>query len=262
VEASVPGGRIAWQEVAVTRIVEQTPTVKSFFLMPQRWTSFVAGQHVDVRLTAPDGYQAERSYSVGSAPGAPEVELVIERLTEGEVSPFFHEVVMPGDAIEIRGPIGGHFVWRKEDGGPVLLVGGGSGVVPLMSMLRARAALAPDVPMALVYSARTVGDVIFRNEMLARAEAEPGFALHVAVTRETPADERFHAGRIDAALIGEVLAGLGGAPRHAYVCGSNPFVDAATGLLIDMGVRFETIRTERYGGEPAEGGTAPALPEE
>ena len=261
-EGSIPGGRLAWQEAAVTRIVDQTPTVKSFFVMPQRWTSFVAGQHVDVRLTAPDGYQAERSYSVGSAPEASEVELVIERLDDGEVSPFFHEVVMPGDAIELRGPIGGHFVWRKDDGGPVLLVGGGSGVVPLMSMLRARAAAAPEVPMALVYSARTVGGVIFRDELLARAEAEPGLAVYVTVTRERPTDRRFRAGRIDAAFMGEVLAGLGGPPRHTYVCGADAFVDAATGLLIDMGVSFETIRTERYGGEPTDEGAARVLPEE
>ncbi len=261
-EASVPGGRIAWQEAAVTRIVDQTPTVKSFFLMPEHWRSFVAGQHVDVRLTAPDGYRAERSYSVGSAPGASEVELVIERLDEGEVSPFFHEVVMPGDAIEIRGPIGGHFVWRRDDGGPVLLVGGGSGVVPLMSMLRSRSASAPEVPMAIVYSARTVNDVIFRDELFARADAEPGLALYATVTRETPADARFRAGRINAALMGEAVAGLGGPPRHTYVCGANAFVDAATGLLIDMGVPFETIRTERYGGEPTSEGAAPSQPEE
>jgi ferredoxin-NADP reductase len=262
VDASVPGGRLAWQEAAVTRIVEQTPTVKSFFLMPEHWTAFVAGQHVDVRLTAPDGYHAERSYSVGSAPGAAEVELVIERLDDGEVSPFFHEVVMPGDAIEIRGPIGGHFFWRREDGGPVLLVGGGSGVVPLMSMVRARAALAPEVPMALIYSARAVDDVVFRDELLGRAEAEPGFALYATVTRETPADARFRAGRIDAGLVGDALAGLGGTPRRTYACGSNAFVDASTRLLLDLGVPFETIRTERYGDEPAAVGAQRTLPEE
>lgn len=260
-EVSVPGGRIAWQEAAVTRIVDRTPTVKSFFLTPEHWRSFVAGQHVDVRLTAPDGYQAERSYSVASAPGASEVELVIERLDDGEVSPFFHEVVMIGDAIEIRGPIGGHFVWREDDGGPVLLVGGGSGAVPLVSMLRARAAAVPEVPMALIYSTRTVSEMIFRDELIARADSEPNLAVYATVTRETPSDARFRSGRIDAGLIGEVLAGLGGAPRHTYACGSNAFVDASTRLLLDMGVPFETIRTERYGGEPASA-SSEALPEE
>ena len=257
---TAPAGRIAWQEASVTRIVTQTPTVKSFFLRPERWGGFTAGQHVDVRLTAPDGYQAQRSYSIGSAPEAPEVELAIERLDDGEVSPFFHDVVVAGDAIEMRGPIGGHFVWRQGDGGPLLLMGGGSGVVPLMSILRHRAAAGPSVAAALVYSARTVADVIFRDELLARAEAEPGMSLFAAITRETPGDRGLRFGRIDAALVSEVLGGFDGLPRHTYVCGATAFVDVATRLIIDMGVAFPTIRTERYGGDPARAGTT-AVPE-
>ena len=249
--AAVPAGRIAWQEATVERIVPQTPTVKSFFLAPTRWTSFVAGQHVDVRLTAPDGYQAQRSYSIGSAPEAPEVELVIERLDDGEISPFFHQVVVPGDRIGMRGPNGGHFIWSGSDGGPLLVIGGGSGVVPLMSMLRHRANVAPGVPAVLIYSARRVAEVIFREELLARAAAEPGLTLVVTLTRERPADERLRRGRIDGDLVAEVLTGMGGAPRHAYVCGPTQFVDVASRLLVDLGVPLASIRTERFGGDPA-----------
>ncbi|MEX0853194.1 MAG: FAD-binding oxidoreductase [Bauldia sp.] len=254
----VAPGRIAWQPATVARILAQTPTVKSFFVKPERWTSFVAGQHVDVRLTAPDGYQAQRSYSIGSAPGAPEVELVIERLDTGEVSPFFHDVVAAGDTIELRGPIGGHFTWREQDGGPLLLMGGGSGVVPLVSIARHRATVAAEVPTVLVYSARQMADVIFRDELVARAAGDRGLTLVVTITREQPSDRRFRGGRIDRDLVGEVLAGLGTKPRHTYVCGANAFVDVASRLLLDMGVPFASIRTERYGGDPARetGGTA------
>src|SRR5260221_1635811 len=151
--------RLVWQEAKVSKIVGQTPAVKGFSLRPPTWGPFLAGQHVDVRLTAPDGYQAQRSYSIGSAPEDADIELVIERLASGEVSPFFHEAVVVGDAIEMRGPIGGHFVWRADDGGPLLLVGGGSGVVPLMSILRHRANRATDVPTTLVYSVRQEADL-------------------------------------------------------------------------------------------------------
>ena len=262
-DEAVATGHIAWQEATVSRIAVQTPTVKSFFLKPPRWTSFMAGQHVDVRLTAPDGYQAQRSYSIGSAPETPEVELVIERLDDGEVSPFFHDLVQLGDAIELRGPIGGHFIWTADDGGPVLLVGGGSGVVPLMSILRHRAAVAPDVAVTLVYSVRHMADVIFHDELIARSEQDAGFTLFATVTREKPMDARLRSGRIDRALVAEALAGLGGVqPRHTYVCGATAFVDVASRLLLDMGVAFASIRTERYGGDPArEGGRTVPVPE-
>ena len=243
--------QLAWQEATIVRIAAETGRVKSFFLRPERWHGFMAGQHVDVRLTAPDGYHAQRSYSIASAPEDPEVELVIERLDEGEVSPFFHEVVAPGDSIELRGPIGGHFTWGKGDGGPILLVGGGSGVVPLVSMLRHRARVAPEVPAILVYSSRAMDEVIFRDELIARAEAEPNLRLILTLTRESSANVRFRSGRIDMPLFREVLGRLGGVPRHTYVCGSTAFVDAATRLVIDAGVPFPSIRTERYGGDPA-----------
>ncbi|MCB1487568.1 MAG: ferredoxin reductase [Bauldia sp.] len=246
--------RIAWQDATITAIETQTPTVKSFWLEPAAPFVFVAGQHVDVRLTAPDGYQAERSYSIGSAPGGGAIELVIERLDDGEVSSFFHDIAETGDAIEIRGPIGGHFNWSPGDPGPVLLVGGGSGVVPLVSMLRRRAAAAPEERFSLVYSARSWDEVIFRDELMRRAREEEGFSLALTLTREIAPFPGVGSGRIDRMLLAETLAGFGEMmPALTFVCGSNAFVEVATMLLLELGLPFESIRTERYGGAHAEG---------
>jgi ferredoxin-NADP reductase len=254
--------RLVWQGARVNRIVDETPTVKSYFLEPKDWPGFMAGQHVDVRLTAPDGYQAQRSYSIGSAPEDPEVELVIEKLDSGEVSPFFHDIVQQGDTIELRGPIGGHFTWQKKDGGPLLLVGGGSGVVPMMSILRHRMNVAPEVRTVLIYSVRHYNDIIFREEIFARAAKDPNVSIVVTVTRETPTDPRVRSGRIDDRLVADVFGMLGGEmPRRAYVCGANAFVDVASRLLLDMGVPFPAIKTERYGGDPARAGETGAVPE-
>ncbi len=245
--------RISWQQATVTAIVAQTPTVKSYILRPAEPFAFVAGQHVDVRLTAPDGYQAERSYSIGSAPGADTVELVIERLEDGEVSLFFHEVVEIGDTVEIRGPIGGHFNWSPADGGPILLVGGGSGVVPLMSMLRARAGAAVDYPFSLIYSARYWDEVIFREELLRRAREDPGFSLILTLTRDTAPIPGVGSKRIDRMLLAETLMLFGDQlPMLTFVCGATAFVEVASMLLIELGVPFGSIRTERYGGGHAE----------
>ena len=251
--SAIGGARLDWKEATVEEVVVQTPTVKSFFLRPPDWPGFIAGQHVDIRLTAPDGYQAERSYSIGSSPASPAVELVIEKLENGEVSPFFHDVVEPGDTIEMRGPIGGHFNWRPADGGPLLLIGGGSGVVPLMSMARLQRAAAPSVRTILVYSARRLDDVIFREELLATPGADSGFSLVMTLTREPDPPAGVHKGRIDMKLTDSVLASLGAMPRHTFVCGSSAFVDVATMLLIDAGIPFGSIRTERFGGDPAGG---------
>lgn len=247
---AAPTERFDWQEAAVARIAAQTGRVKSFFLELPKWNGFMAGQHVDVRLSAPDGYQAQRSYSIASAPEDREIELVVERLEEGEVSPFFHEVVAVGDTVEVRGPIGGYFTWGKRDGGPLLLVGGGSGVVPLVSILRHRANVAPDVPAVLVYSSRAMDEVIFRDELIGRAEAEATLRLVLTLTRETATDVRFRSGRIDMPLFEDVLGRFGGPPRHTFVCGATAFVDAASRFLIDAGVPFPSIKTERYGGDP------------
>jgi ferredoxin-NADP reductase len=254
--------RLIWQEAKVNRVVDETPTVKSYFLSPKDWPGFMAGQHVDVRLSAPDGYQAQRSYSIGSAPESAEVELVIEKLDTGEVSPFFHDVVQAGDTIELRGPIGGHFTWQQKDGGPLLLVGGGSGVVPMMSILRHRMTVAPEVPTVLLYSVRRYADIIFREEIFQRAEKDPNLSIFVTVTREAVSDPRVRAGRIDDRLVKDVFTKLGGTPRRSYVCGANAFVDVASRLLLDMGVPFPTIKTERYGGDPARaGGAGQPVPE-
>jgi len=251
VSATAPAvGPSRWYEASIERIVRQTPRVVSVFVRASL-PVHVAGQHVDVRLTAPDGYQAQRSYSIASAPGVEPIELAIERLEDGEVSPYFHEVARSGDAFEVRGPIGGHFIWRREESDPILLVGGGSGVVPLMAMVRHRPAVAPDTPALLVYSARTWDELIFRDELLEREARESNFfALAITTTRggrERPSDfDR----RLDRALLREILARWGRFPRHVYVCGSNAFVGSVSSDLVLEGISPARIRAERYGGAP------------
>jgi ferredoxin-NADP reductase len=202
-----------------------------------------------VRLTAPDGYQAERSYSIASAPEATAaIELAIERLDDGEVSPFFHDVAEVGDAIELRGPIGGHFVWEVKDGGPLLLLGGGSGIVPLMSMLRHRAAVGSRVPALLLFSSHTWEEVIFRDELLALDVRNDGFQLALALTRDQPRREQDFGRRVDAAMVAALVGRLPEPPRHVFICGGNPFVEAAAQGAIEAGVAPSMIRTVRYGG--------------
>lgn len=242
--------RLVWQEAMVTAIAVQTPTVKSFFLKPASAFHYIAGQHVDIRLTAPDGYRAERSYSIGSAPGQDDIELAIERLDRGEVSPFFHEVVEVGDTIELRGPIGGHFNWSPEVGGPILLLAGGSGVVPLMSMVRTRRRAASSAPFVLVYSARTFDDVIFRDELMHAAATGDGFTLILTLTREPAAVATARLGRVDRALVAEALRRLGAPPRLCFVCGATAFAEVAAMFLVEAGVPPGRVRTERYGGNP------------
>ena len=249
--------RLLWQTATIRAIGIETARVKTFTLALARPFVFRAGQHVDVRLTAPDGYQAQRSYSIASAPaeggaavGA--IALTVEQLADGEVSPFFHQVAAVGDDIELRGPIGGHFVWSVEDGGPVLLLGGGSGVVPLASMLRHRAARAAASrgalePMALVLSARTFDDVIYRDELLA-LDGRDGFHCALALTRDRPRRAADHGRRIDAAMVGAAIATLGRPPALVFACGSNAFVNAASDAALAAGIPATRIRTERYGG--------------
>jgi ferredoxin-NADP reductase len=238
---------LRWQEAVIERVVRQTPRVVSVFVRATL-ADHEAGQHVDVRLTAPDGYQAQRSYSIASAPGAPRLELAVERLEEGEVSPYFHDVAQPGDSFELRGPIGGHFVWRREDGGPILLVGGGSGVVPLVAMARQRALVAPETQALLVYSARAWDELIFRDELLEKELREPGFNLAITTTREARRRTGDFDRRLDRALLREILARWGQTPRHAYVCGSNAFVGSVTDDLVQEGIPARQVRAERYGG--------------
>mgnify|MGYP003393406682 CR=1 FL=1 len=248
VEVSPITPAIRWQKVTISKIEKRTPTVTSFFFAPSLAFSFRAGQHVEVRLTAPDGYRAQRAYSIASAPEDPNIiELAIEKLETGEVSPFFHEVAQVGDEIELRGPIGGHFIWQTSDGGPVLLAGAGSGVAPLMSMIRHHANRKSDVPMLLLLSARTWEDVIFRDELLALDAKNGAFRVVLTITREQLKREGDYGRRIDTPMIAEVLRRLPSPLKRAFVCGSNPFVTVASEALVGAGVGPGSIRTERYG---------------
>ena len=223
-----------WQIATVDEIRRETPRAKTFRLAVPMWMPHLPGQHYDVRLTAPDGYRAQRSYSVASSPlDVGEIELTIDRLDEGEVSAYFHDVVEEGDQVEVRGPFASYFVWDGEQ--PALLVGGGSGVVPLMSMLRHRRRTAPELAMRLVYSVRGADEVIYKDEL--------GDETVLTYTREIPPGWTGHTGRIDPELIAAA------APGHevAFVCGSNGFVETAAGLLLEAGFAARQIRTERFG---------------
>lgn len=237
-----------WQEAVIDRIVPRTPRVISVFLQ-LRLGAHLAGQHVDIRLTAADGYQAQRSYSIASPPAADDIELAIERLEGGEVSPFFHDVAQPGDRIEIRGPIGGHFIWSAADGGPMLLIAGGSGIVPLMAIIRAWLATEPKPSMLLVYSARTWEELVFRDELLDTQAKEPGFTFIATTTRDPRRRAEDFDRRVDRSLLQAVLTRWGRTVRGVYVCGSNEFVEAVTTGLVLESVSPERIRTERFGGK-------------
>ena len=240
---------LGWQTARIAEIVPRGARVKSFFLAPERPFVFKAGQHVDLRLTAEDGYQARRSYSIASSPGRPErLELAVEKLEDGEVSSFFHGVAQVGDEIELRGPIGGHFVWDVADGGPLLLVGAGSGVAPLMAMLRHRADQGAATPALLLLASRSWDEALFRDELIGLESRQDGFRLMIATSRDAPRRAGDHGRRFDQPMAAEALAGLPEAPRHVFICGSNAFVEAAAGALVDEGVAPGVIRTERYGG--------------
>jgi ferredoxin-NADP reductase len=238
-----------WQSCAIVEIATRTPTIKSFFLRLSETFDYTAGQHVDVRLIAPNGYTAMRSYSIASDPSNSKViELAIERLTDGEVSAFFHDVAQVGDTIELRGPLGGHFLWPGPSSRPVLLIGAGSGVVPLMAMIRYREASAEPVPVALLFSSRTWREALFRDELLELERSLPNFALALALTRE-PATRRTDFSRqIDARMVADVAARLPVSPGCAFVCGSNAFVDIAADAALALGLEARAIKTERYGG--------------
>ena len=238
---------IAWQEAVIERVVRRTPRVASIFLRAALGRHD-AGQHVDVRLSAPDGYEAQRSYSIASAPGDPVTELAVERLADGEVSTFLHDVAIPGDAIEVRGPIGGHFVWRAPDGGPVLLIAGGSGVAPFMSMIRDWASSPPTTPLLLVYSARTWNEIIFRDELLATEASQPLFHVAIATTRDLRHRPTDFERRLDAGILRDIVSRWGESPKITYICGATAFVESAAQALVANGIPTAEIRTERYGG--------------
>jgi ferredoxin-NADP reductase len=244
---------IEWQAAKLKAIRQETPRVKTFTFALPDWTPHRAGQHYDIRLTAPDGYQAQRSYSVASEPErVGEIDLTVELVENGEVSTYLHEGLVVGDLLEMRGPIGGYFVWEAAQGGPLLLVGGGSGVVPLMAMLRHRAAAGSDVPTRLLYSVRAPVDVIYGAELDALVRASPDLKVLLTYTRAEPQGWEGYARRIDQAMLEEVMAPLGSMPR-AYICGPTLLVESVATLLFQSGLPRDLIRTERFGpsGGPA-----------
>ena len=237
-----------WRTGTITAIVRRSPSVASFFFSVAGFPPFVAGQHVSVRLTAPDGYTAQRSYSIASAPEETgHIELAIERLDDGEVSPFFHDVAEVGDEIELSTPLGGYFIWKAADGGPILLIGGGAGIVPFVSMARHRARSGSTVPMVLLFSGRTKQDLLFHEELSQLSDRADGFRLIATLTRESELPDGVLAGRIDAATVDRALAALPGAPVRTFICGSNPFVENAATHVVQAGIRAATVSTERYG---------------
>ena len=246
--ADRPPSRItSWQTGVVTRIIDETYRTKTFTIQLPSWQTFLPGQHYDVRLTAPDGYQAQRSYSIASAPETQgEIDLTIEVITDGEVSPYFHQVVQPGDTIELRGPIGGPFTWSKDIPGPMLLVAGGSGIVPLMSMVRHKGRTGQDEAALLLYSARAEEDIIYRQELERLAAADVTLTVLYTLTRSQPAGWTGYARRVDPAMLAEVRTRLGQVP-NVYVCGPTSFVETVADGLVSEGIPPEKIRTERFG---------------
>jgi ferredoxin-NADP reductase len=242
--AAIPG-RLTWQAGKVIELVEETARAKTIVLDVPGWQGHRAGQHVDVRLTAEDGYQAQRSYSIASAPEDPHLELTVERLDDGEVSPYLVDDLQPGDELELRGPIGGYFVWEESLGGPLLLVGGGSGVVPLRAMLRHWAAGSRAVTPRLLYSSRSLGEVIFRDELMGLTDTD-GVDVKITLTRAAPDDWTGHRGRVDRELLSTVAWPPADRPL-VYICGPTAFVEVVAQTLVDSGHDPARIRTERFG---------------
>ena len=238
---------MTWRTATVVGLHDETATARTLVLEIRDWPGHVAGQHVDVRLTAPDGYSAVRSYSIASAPSFDgPIEITVERLPNGEVSPYLTKEVMVGDELELRGPIGGWFVWRRNQTEPIQLVAGGSGIVPLMSMIRSRASVGSTAPFRLVYSVREPGAVFYRNELGSLTAQDHSVIVTYAYTRVAPKDSPRPPGRIDATLIATGTWPSNLAPT-SYVCGPTSFVEHATDLLIAAGHDREKIKTERFG---------------
>ena len=231
--------RLTWQLARVVEGVTETARTKSIALDAADWPGHLAGQHVDVRLTAEDGYQAQRSYSIASAPEDEHLVITVQRLDDGEVSPYLTETLVPGDELELRGPIGGYFVWQEALGGPVLLVAGGSGVVPLRAILRHHRATASEIPARLLYSARTSGDLIYRDELA-------HYDTVVTLTNEEPQEWSGRTGRIDSAFLTETAWPPAERPL-VYICGPTGFVEAIADGLVTLGHDPSRIRAERFG---------------
>jgi ferredoxin-NADP reductase len=236
---------VLWRTATVRDVVAETAHARTLVLDAPGWPGHRAGQHLDLRLTAEDGYQAQRSYSIASAPEAAALEITVEVIDDGEVSPYLVEEVRPGDEFEVRGPIGGHFTWSVADGGPLLLVAGGSGLVPLMAMLRHRAAQGSDVATHVLVSARGEQDVLYGDE-LATLEPRDGLRVARTYTRVRPPGWTGWARRVDAAML-DALGPAPGAGGRCFVCGPTPFVERVAQLLVDAGHEPRAVHTERFG---------------
>jgi ferredoxin-NADP reductase len=235
---------VTWRIATVAEVKPEARRAKTLVLDVPDWPGHLAGQHVDVRLTAEDGYQTERSYSIASSPQDPRLALTVAQIGDGEVSPYLTDEVRVGDQLELRGPIGGYFTWQFADGGPLVLLAGGSGLVPLMAMLRYRADVSSDVDAQLLVSARAFSDVLYRAEL--EQLAKDGVGVHYTLTREQPDGWTGWAGRVNA----EMLAALGADPRReprVFVCGPTGFVEHVAGLLVQLGHDPHAIKTERFG---------------
>jgi ferredoxin-NADP reductase len=238
--------RTLWRLAGVVEVVSETPRTKTLVLEVPGWEGHKAGQHVDVRLTAPDGYRTQRSYSIASAPEDDRLALTVERLEDGEVSPYLTDVLMAGDQLELRGPIGGYFTWEVREGGPLLLIGGGSGVVPLMAMLRHRVAVSSNVPTRLLYSSRSYEEIIYRRELDNLAARGSSLEVIHTLTRSRPASWSGYHRRIDAEMLAEVAWSPDQCPL-AFVCGPTPFVEAVGAALVGLGQDAARVKTERFG---------------
>jgi ferredoxin-NADP reductase len=238
--------RILWRLAEVIEVVAETPRTKSLLLGVPGWEGHKAGQHVDVRLTAEDGYQAQRSYSIASAPEDERLMLTVDRLGDGEVSPYLTDVLMVGDKLEFRGPIGGYFTWEIQDGGPLLLVGGGSGIAPLMAMIRHRAAAGSGVPVRLLYSSRSYEEIIYREELEKLASRDGALEIFHALTRSRPGGWAGYARRIDAEMLREVSWPPDENPL-AFVCGPTSFVEGVADALVRLRHDPARVKTERFG---------------
>jgi ferredoxin-NADP reductase len=235
-------GRLSWQTATVGGVTRETASTVTLSLSVSAWSGHRAGQHVDIRLTSDDGYQAERAYSIASAPGEP-LAITVERLDDGEVSPYLTEEARTGDQLEVRGPIGGYFVWEAESGGPLLLAAGGSGVVPLRAILRHRSRVGSSVPVRLLYSSRSFQDVIYSSELDLPAD---GVEVIYTLTRSQPRVWQGYARRVDAQMLAEVAWPAAEGPL-AYVCGPTSFVESVATGLVGLGYPAGRVKTERFG---------------
>jgi ferredoxin-NADP reductase len=238
---------IAWQLGTISAVHDETPTVRSLKLQLPDWPGHRAGQHVDLRLTAEDGYSVQRSYSIASAAKTDgEIEITVERIADGEVSPFLHDTVVVGDRIELRGPIGGYFVWEPAIGGPLLLVAGGSGVVPLMAIIRERQRAGSGTPTRLLFSSRHYDEIIYRDELEDVERADDGLEVFHTLTRSQPPDWTGYGRRIDERMLTDVLEPFGAGAR-VYICGPTALVETAANALLRLGLPPDHVRTERFG---------------